>query len=96
MEYNGLITSKVLYIQVIVYVTYTFISYSKYRTESVTRTFFYKRIKLAAMHFNDKSSKPPLETKAGEKRWCVSYVKYKDSGTVKQVNSRSTYCECIF
>lgn len=46
---------------------------------------------LAAIHFNENSGKPQLETKDGEKRWRVSYLKYKNSGVVKPIKSKSTY-----
>ena len=36
------------------------------------------RTLLAALHFNENSSRPPAMSKDGHTQWSVSYPKYKD------------------
>ena len=44
------------------------------------------------MHFNENVEKEQAVTKAGEKRWQVSYPKYKKDGSViKAVRAKCTY-----
>eukprot|EP00794_Sanderia_malayensis_P001815 gene1815-2037_t len=50
-----------------------------------------KWVLLAALHFNENANREQLATKKGEKRWRVSYLRYKDSGVVKAIRSKSTY-----
>ncbi|XP_065054534.1 uncharacterized protein LOC135683252 [Rhopilema esculentum] len=49
------------------------------------------RVLLAAIHFNENTGRQQLETKDGEKRWQISYIKYKQTGVVKPIKSKSTY-----
>ena len=56
--------------------------------------FFYPSMRartlLAALHFNENSSRPQAVSKDGHAQWSVSYPKYKDGGTIKEIKVKCT------
>ena len=59
--------------------------------QQISIIFLFSRVLLAAIHFNENTDRQQLETKDGEKRWQISYIKYKQTGEVKPIKSKSTY-----
>lgn len=50
------------------------------------------RLRLAALHYNENGNKEQARTKAGTRRFCISFPKYKQGGhVVRQLKVASTY-----
>ena len=49
------------------------------------------RTLLAALHFNENSSRPQAMSKDGHAQWNASYPKYKNGGTIKEIKVKCTY-----
>ena len=56
----------------------------------------FDRLALAALHFNENSSREQATTSSGEERFDVLFPKYKKGGhIVRKVTVNPTYSKCI-
>ena len=58
---------------------------------------FLLRLQLAALHFNENSSRQQAVTRCGEKRYSIMFPKFKKGGyIVRKVTVEPTYCKCSY
>ena len=66
----------------------TNLNYNKY----YTYTLIHIRLQISALHFNENSNKQHAKTKEGQKKYSISFPKYKKGGhIVRRIKENSTY-----
>ena len=60
-------------------------------TQALWKLFYFHRVIIAALHWNEQQNKEQAKTKKGELRWTIAVPKYKKRAIAKPVKEEPTF-----